>query len=118
LCTAAVEVDGVISNNVVAAGESRGGAKDSGNSYCSCVNQCDAVRASRAADRQVVEIERWNGLRTGAVEVNGAARDGMTNCSAGREHPGDTNCAGGRQHLGEVTEGQITVIERPHILAV
>ena len=92
---AAVEVDGVIGNNVVAAGESGDWVKDSGNSYCSCVSQCDVVGASSATDGQVVVIECRYRLRTGAVEVNRAAGDGMTGRSAGREHSGDTNRACG-----------------------
>ena len=71
-----------------------------------------------AADGQVVVIERRDRLRTSAVEVNGTAGDRMTNRSAGREHVGDTNGAGGFQYLREVTEGEITVVERPHVLAV
>src|SRR5687768_3842035 len=41
----------------------------------------------------------------------------MTDRSARREHPRDTNDACRFQHLGEVTEGEITVVERPHVLA-
>ncbi len=55
LGSAAVEIDGVIGNNVVAAGETGHRIEDCGNADRSAVNEGDVVRASSAADRQVVE---------------------------------------------------------------
>ena len=62
------------------------GSQNSRHANCSAAGKRHVISCLRAADRQVVVVESGNGLRTGSIEIDRAAGDGV------RVGPGSEGC--------------------------